>query len=66
MAESDTIGDRLNRLDSRIASLRWVVRIMAKVLGMDWGEITRRAQSEMEADERKREAEARLARPADG
>jgi hypothetical protein len=55
----ETLLDRLNRLDNRIMSLRWVIRIMAKTLGMDWSEVTGRAQREMEADEAKREAEAR-------
>jgi len=50
---------RLDRLDDRIMSLRWVVRIMAKVLGMDWADVTGRAQRDMEADEQRREAEKR-------
>lgn len=50
---------RLDRLDNRIQSLRWVIRMMAKLLGMDWAEVTGRAQREMEADEQKREAAAR-------
>ena len=62
----ETVGDRLDRLDARVRSLRWVVRVMARMLGLDWAEISRRAQSDMEADERKREREARLSRRADG
>jgi hypothetical protein len=55
----ETLLDRLDRLDNRIMSLRWVIRVMAKVLGLDWSEVTGRAQREMEADEAKREAEAK-------
>jgi hypothetical protein len=55
----ETLFARLDRLDNRIQSLRWVIRMMAKVLGVDWAEVTSRAQQEMEADERKREADAR-------
>jgi len=55
----ETMLARLDRLDSRIMSLRWVIRVMAKVLGLDWAEITGRAQREMEADEAMREAEAK-------
>ena len=55
----ETLLDRLDRLDNRIMSLRWVIRVMAKVLGLDWAEITGRAQREMEADEAMREAEAK-------
>lgn len=55
----ETIADRLDRLDSRVMTLRWVVRVMARILGMDWGEVSRRAQADMDADERKREVEAR-------
>lgn len=55
----ETLGDRVDRLNSRVTSLRWVIRVMARMLGMDWGEVSRRAQSDMEADERKRAVEQR-------
>jgi hypothetical protein len=55
----ETMLTRLDRLDSRIMSLRWVIRVMAKVLGLDWSEVTGRAQREMEADEAMREAKAK-------
>ena len=59
------LAERLDRIDSRIMSLRWVVRVMARMLGMDWSEVSRRAQADMEADERKREQEARSRGAAD-
>ena len=59
MGKPEPVADRLDRHDARLQSLRHVVRVMARKLGMDWEAVTRQARINMEQDEEKRAQEAR-------